>query len=37
MNIYGNAAMKTKRAANSKVVEMIMQQDKQESQSVSAD
>ena len=36
MNIYGNAAMKSKRAANSKVVEMIMQQDKQESQSASA-
>jgi integrase len=36
MNTYGNAAMKSKREANSKVVKMILQQDATKPQSTSA-
>jgi integrase len=36
MNVYGNAAMKSKREANSKVVQMIMKPDTQNTQSANA-
>lgn len=36
MNIYGNAAMKSKREANSKVVQLLMKHDAQNPQSASA-
>ena len=36
MNVYGNAAMKSKREANSKVVQMIVKPDTQNTQSASA-
>jgi len=35
-NVYGNAAMKSKREANSKVVQMIMKPDTQNTQSANA-
>ena len=34
--MYGNSAMKTKREANSKVVQMILQKDEQDTQAVAA-
>jgi hypothetical protein len=36
MNVYGNTTMKSKREANSKVVQMIMEKDRPNSQTESA-
>ena len=36
MNVYGNTTMKSKREANSKVVQMILQKDEHDTQAVAA-